>query len=379
MKKNLHTLFFGTLLSFSMILLSGCASSKPVIGPVATSLYEEFGSIYTGQTLEMLNSKGFELGDSVDIEFDNGFKLTDIPLYDGYYCRTGEYLLCAYPTYPSAVIAHCNMSDFYREVNYTEGLPVKITLNKHGKYSIIQQTFGMKYSNDRSDYGSDVEFANFRPAECSKFAPNTIYRGATPFDPENSRPAYVQSLLRENEIKFILDLSDSEEKYLGYNTSSYDSSYTDELYSNQKIVFLSMSASFGSETFAKKLSGGLKVMIRNEGPYYIHCVEGKDRTGFVCTLLEALVGASYDEMKNDYMITYKNYYGITESSAKEKYDAVVGLKFNEFMTFLSGENNVEALPSLDYSEYAAEYLKNAGLSEDEITRLRSILTGGSNN
>ena len=32
-------------------------------------------------------------------------------------------------------------------------------------------------------------------------------------------------------------------------------------------------------------------MASHEGPYLIHCTEGKDRTGFVSALLECLIGA----------------------------------------------------------------------------------------
>ena len=53
-------------------------------------------------------------------------------------------------------------------------------------------------------------------------------------------------------------------------------------------------------------------MTEHSGPCLIHCVEGKDRTGFVCALMLALAGASAQEIIDDYMITYYNYYGITK-------------------------------------------------------------------
>ena len=62
------------------------------------------------------------------------------------------------------------------------------------------------------------------------------------------------------------------------------------------------------------LAEGLRDLIEHKGPYYISCTEGKDRTGFVCLLLEALAGATFDEIETDYMKTYENYYGITKQS-----------------------------------------------------------------
>jgi len=51
-------------------------------------------------------------------------------------------------------------------------------------------------------------------------------------------------------------------------------------------------------------------MASADGPYLVHCLEGKDRTGFVCIVLEALMSATYQEIVDDYMLTYNNYYHI---------------------------------------------------------------------
>ncbi len=61
-------------------------------------------------------------------------------------------------------------------------------------------------------------------------------------------------------------------------------------------------------------------ILDNDGPYYIHCLEGKDRTGYVCMVIEALCGASYEELVEDYFITYHNYYGIEKGTSK--YDLI---------------------------------------------------------
>jgi len=52
-----------------------------------------------------------------------------------------------------------------------------------------------------------------------------------------------------------------------------------------------------------------RFIIANDGPYLIHCTEGKDRAGFVSAVLEALMGADLQEIVADYMKSYENYYG----------------------------------------------------------------------
>ena len=37
-------------------------------------------------------------------------------------------------------------------------------------------------------------------------------------------------------------------------------------------------------------------MIEHPAPYYLHCNTGKDRTGLLCAIVEALMGASYKEI-----------------------------------------------------------------------------------
>lgn len=84
------------------------------------------------------------------------------------------------------------------------------------------------------------------------------------------------------------------------------------LFDNGDVDALDMSVNYRSQKFADKLVEDLRQMIVQDGPYLIHCTEGKDRTGFTCALLEALCGASYDEMLDDYMISYDNCMELTK-------------------------------------------------------------------
>ena len=109
---------------------------------------------------------------------------------------------------------------------------------------------------------------------------------------------------------FILDLADTNEEIQGYyQNADYDITWHKSLYDAGNVAALNLNANYRGGQYAYRLVAGLREIILHKGPYLIHCTEGKDRTGFVCALLEALCGASYDEMRDDYMITYDNYYG----------------------------------------------------------------------
>ena len=114
-------------------------------------------------------------------------------------------------------------------------------------------------------------------------------------------------------------------------------------------------------------------MVTMEGPVYIHCLEGKDRTGFVCALLEALAGASYEEILEDYMETYDNYYGITQDSHPEKYEAIRHLKFMDIISQLTTLPDDADFGGTVLKDSAEQYLRDSGMTEDEIQTLRVYL------
>lgn len=48
----------------------------------------------------------------------------------------------------------------------------------------------------------------------------------------------------------------------------------------------------------------------------------EDTTAYFCAIIEAIAGASYEEIVNDYMQTYANIYGITKETHPEEYEAI---------------------------------------------------------
>jgi S-adenosylmethionine hydrolase len=83
-------------------LLFGCGrESETSTGEIGVVYDEEFGNIYIDLSIEEFNDLGFAFGDSVDIRFDNGVTLEDIPYYSGYYTPVGELLACGYQAIPT--------------------------------------------------------------------------------------------------------------------------------------------------------------------------------------------------------------------------------------------------------------------------------------
>ncbi len=120
-------------------------------------------------------------------------------------------------------------------------------------------------------------------------------------------------------------------------------------------------------------TGSFRIRDDKDGPYLVHCTEGKDRTGFVCMLIEMLCGASYQEIVDDYMITYDNYYGITEQKDKAKYDIILDKNLIAMMYTVAGSKTVD-LKTADLSALARAYLVKAGMTEAQIDGFAGRLT-----
>ncbi len=349
-----------------------------IVGTVVQQ--ERFDSAVTDFTSDDLAEAGFAFGDSCDISFSNGYTLTDVPYFDGYYVRRGQPVLVAYPKEPYITVGRMN-GTLWSAAGLSDGDTVTVTMNTPGKYRSTYENLSQTYSMNRSDYASDEQFSNFRALSGGNLKDGFLYRGASPVDNSRNRAAITDALLEKTGIVDIIDLADTEanmQKY--FAESSFSSSYTRSLYERGADALLGMSADYDSAAYKEGVAKGVRHLLANGGPAYIHCMEGKDRTGFVCILLEALAGASYDELRADYMITYANYYGITADGTPDRYNAVVSVYFNDFAGYLNGlaggaaDADAATLESADYAQPARTYFANCGLSEDEIDQLVRLIT-----
>lgn len=372
--------YFAAVLAICMIaaLLSACAGGKKPAGPEAKDIgiihETEFGGIYIDLTIDEFNNLGFAYGDSLNINISNGYSLEDIPYYNGYYTKNGEILLVAYPGYPHIRLGINNGDDLWMIAEVDDTMTATVTLNEAGKYLNIQEARDIHYEDDREKFTSDEEFANFRAAHAGNIAADTLFRSASPCDNQHMRAPYVDKLIEQAGVNFILNLSDNDEKIAGYmEKDDFDSPYFASLYEKGNVAPIALNTNFSSDDFKARLTGGLREMVSHESPYLVHCTEGKDRTGFVCMLLEALCGASYGEIVDDYMITYDNYYKINPQKDKEKYETIIRELLVPMIESVVGDENVD-ITTADLADYAYSFLENAGMTGEEIDKLIDNLT-----
>ena len=358
---------------------------------LATIHETEFGGVYLQMTIDEFNSKGFKYGDSVDVTFSNGYKLEDIPYYNGYYVDAGEALLIAYPGYDYIKAAINYGDDLWERAGLKSGLleaeekklwtlaaldehsTATVTLRESGKYLDNQEARDIHYSDDRNKFPSDEVFANFRNMTVGDLRTGAVYRSASPCDNQHNRATYVNDLIREAGVGAILNLSDNDEKIEKYIADeNFSCQYFLDLYQSGSVVPIALNMNYLSGEFAEKIANGFIELSEKEGPYLVHCTEGKDRTGFVCMIIEALAGADYQEIVDDYMLTYDNYYEINQARDPSKYKTIKEKNIDAMLSFIVYDGS--DITSADLSFYAREYLKDAGMTDEQIDSFLDRIT-----
>lgn len=347
---------------------SGISVEEPMLQGKISS-YNEFDGAMLDFTEADMEKAGFTLGDLVSITLDG--KTYDVPYYNGYYNRNGELLCVAYPSYPSICFTACN-TGLPQELKGLEGHSITIRMKQKGGCLDVQKAMSLSYTYDRNNYAdiSDAQFANARAVKAGKIVSGVLHRSTTPFSNIISRCNYVSEYLEKSKVKTVLNLADTEEDILSYDMPPYSRSLWDE----GNVILCPLKANPTADDFNNRLIAALKELPKHPAPYVVHCMEGKDRTGYVCALLEGLCGATYEEMVADYLTTYDNFYGVTPEKDRDVCDMLVVLKLNPCLMYYAGVSDEAQLPNIDYAKAFSDFLLSHGMSRQELDALIQVLT-----
>ena len=387
--------FISALLSI-LIILSASVTAFAAEAPTANAAiggldsnvwFTKYGNVYTDLSAEkFITEMGYTWGDFVTVKFlDEELILPVIPTYS--YVESGKPAIIVEKsekgTPKGNVALAINMGNFgqtykmAKKITASDGswhweafdgvkFPIQVTfdMQEKGGYMAEYLLHDLTRTNDRADYPalSDADFANFREIKVSGLAPKTLYRTSSPINPELGRHTYTRPYLEDAGVTVIMNLADDE-----VTAKSYPG-FVGSYYAEQKVIYLNLGVDFAAEDFKSGLANGLRFFAENPGVYAVHCTEGKDRAGFVSALLACLAGAEFDEVVEDYMKTYVNYYGVEKGS--EKYNAIAE---SNIIKTLKNAFKTEQIETCALSDAAAEYIKSIGLTDGEIAQLKANL------
>lgn len=362
---------FLALLLVVILALGGTVLAQPTMTTQVAGV-DKYGNLTLDLLTQALLDAGFEFGDLIQVEIAG--TVFQAPFVTAYSDVDVGSLLVRGPggAGTANVMLAINMGNFADTYGVQEGDAVALTLAEKGTYLgewLIRQ---LQRTNERADYPSDEVFANFREVTMGQMGKGIYYRSSSPVNNELGRAAYADALMKAAGIKTVINLADGPEELASYFAQpDFNSPYYKELYDQGRVILLNMGVDFRSADFQAKLKEGLEFLMAHEGPYLIHCTEGKDRAGFVSALLEALVGSSVEEIKDDYMCSFTNYYGVEYGS--EQYEKIAESNVLASLRDIAGLPAGASLEGVDLSAAAEAYLAGIGLSPEQIELLKAKL------
>jgi len=348
----------------------------------------KYGNVVLSMTGSEFLSLGFDFGDVVTVSF--GDQSHDMPVGSSYSDVDDGRMICRAEINEEEaedrLVLAVNMGNFaascgiaekteiaeepgYRWVYEQEAPTFSIHMKEKGGYEGEYRLRQLVRTNAREDYAylTDEAFANFREIETSGMGKGVLYRSSSPIDPQLGRNAYADKALQAAGVKTVINLADT-----GQEAAAYPG-YDDSAYARCDVIMLSLGLDVQSEAFEDGLTKSLRHLIAHDGPYLIHCTEGKDRAGFVSAVLQCLMGASVQEVMEDYMTTYENYYGIEKDS--ESYDIIAGSNMKKTLEAVFDVNDIEA-PDVNLAYEAKAYMmEKLELTMHEVDDLISCLGG----
>lgn len=320
----------------------------------------------------------FEIGDIVTVAFD-GYDTLEMPVaeYTSDVPIAG-FLVAANKGSGNLVLTahYAQMSDVLGITAENAPLQVSISMKEKGGYllglDIMRNTQYMDTYLEAYPDLSIEEFANFRDVHTTGMGKNKLYRSSSPIYLYLGRNYYADSLAQVAGIATFVNLADSENE--AYSNKGYETTY----YSTQNVIFLGIPPEFFSTSFKEGLVKGFRYMIEHEGPYLVHCTYGMDRTGFMIAVLEALMGASVEEIQADYAKTFSNYFTVIDSKQVTLNDQQVDFFKSVVLRNLRAVYHAEGIevPETDDADWVTateNYLEKLGMTPQEISELKDRL------
>ena len=353
-------LVLGALGSYAVV---AAAEDTPLFSGRITAV-DKYGNSMTDISQETVTTSGAEVGDIVVVRIvEHELVVPFVTIYGDVDRGTPLARISG-----GNVQLAINYGNFATKYGVSVGTEVSVYLREKGAYLSEIEIRHLTKLEKREDYSSDEAFANFREVTAGNMRPGILYRTSHP-SLGDDRSSCAAKLVEKHGINTVLNLSDNPEEFAA---NLAHSEYYRNLNDKGNVIAVGMGVDFAAKDFTAKVKAALEFMIAHDGPYAVHCVEGKDRVGIVIAVLEGLAGATFDEIVEDYMVSYENYYKVQKGT--DGYKLVSKIMYDQ----LKEINNGQPVTDDNVKAVVVNYLKNlVGLEDEQIEKLETMLVGES--
>ncbi len=252
------------------------------------------------------------------------------------------------------------------------------------KLGAVSEEISKRETKFVGDYESPAVFANFREIKTTGLKPQLLYRSSSPVNIEanKNRHKYADALAREFGIQAEIDLADDDADLQRYfKNAGARKKYCYSLYQDGKLWNKRLHGDGRRSSDWEHIAAAFRFMLKQDGPYLIHCRLGKDRAGFFSMLCSALAGATINDLRDDYMQTYCNYNHIEKSSYE--YEIIRKFRCDKIIYYIAHPeyaSDKQAIPDdinvngIVPEEAAVHFFKTAlKFSDAEIVALQNKL------
>jgi hypothetical protein len=302
----------------------------------------EFGGAVLSVDMHTMDSLKAPYGSDLSVEF-NGHKYTAIYVMD--YNGVPSYsMFVSFISYEKEYVLSVFNGTFTEEHHIAVGDTVRLSVSGMNDYYQRIPNYLNGFSDERADYYSDQEFANYRMLSGGDMAEDRVYRCSTPWG-LNGRGEISDAYLEEIGVDCLIGM-DKSEKDIAEIVAKKGDLYSSQLFLDGKVTTRFLSPALQSHP--DEIQWVIDSILESDGSIGIFCKLGKDRTGIYCLILQAIAGATLEEAKEEFMQSITNFYGIKKGT--DEYEAVYDICLMRQLYLFQHTEMIDHLLDIDWSK-----------------------------
>lgn len=236
--------------------------------------------------------------------------------------------------------------------------------------NVANSQHGNQYANNCRDFGG-LETTDGRTLKYGK-----IFRGTNMDKTTAEQQAYLKNVMR---IGLDVDLrhspdntasNDGSHMYNGLNLSQIETYNSNTYQGHTQETYNSIDDLTNAEKMRATLTRIINAAVNNVG-VYIHCKVGADRTGFVCLMLQAILGVKQELCDVDYELTSFC------AAIDNQWDRKRNDQSQTYYYYPRGVDRIKARPGATFQEKAIDYVVNVlGVPSEKVTAFQNCMLEG---